>query len=161
MPKPPLLSRRFFLRQGLLLTWVSSFLDGGLTQTKVSIPVDTLCDPRGNPNPEVREIFLLECPVAGTSHVERIRELEPGLTEGVLLGFKREPENLHDGLAILILDAQGEKLGYVPREKNEALARLMDAGKVVFARLQSKQWRGNWLNLSMQVFMRDEVTAAE
>lgn len=104
--------------------------------------------------PFAKEIFLIETHIAGTSHVP-IREIEPTLAAGVSLVLRREPDNLHDELAILILTENGEKLGYVPRDRNEILARLMDAGKFLIARLEEKQWHGDWLRVSARVFLRD------
>jgi hypothetical protein len=95
-----------------------------------------------------------ECHVAGTSH-RAVREIEPGLIVGGLLPLKREPENEHDALAIMILDEKGNHLGYVPRAKNEALARLMDAGKLLFGKVENKTWRGDWLEIQIRIFMRD------
>ena len=104
--------------------------------------------------PFAKEIFLIETHVAGTSHVP-IREIEPRLTTGDSLVLRRESVNPHDPLAILILTENGEKLGYVPRDRNEILARLMDAGKFLFSRLESKEWHGDWLQVSARVFLRD------
>ncbi|NUP99842.1 MAG: HIRAN domain-containing protein [Armatimonadetes bacterium] len=108
----------------------------------------------GLPLPFVQEIFLLECHVAGTSHVD-LDAIEPRLQPGELFRFLREPENPHDELAILILTEAGEKLGYVPRAKNEVLARLMDGGKLVFAKLEAKEWVNAWLKLDVRVYLRD------
>lgn len=104
--------------------------------------------------PFAREIMLIECQIAGMSHLD-VKSFEPSLTGGSALSLKREPSNLHDELAIMILDETGHHLGYVPRAKNEALARLMDAGKLLFARVESKLWQGEWLKVEVQVFMRD------
>lgn len=104
--------------------------------------------------PFAKEIFLIETHIAGTSHVP-IREIEPSLAIGGPLVLRREPENPHDPLAILILTECGNKLGYVPRDRNEILARLMDAGKLLFARLESKEWHGNWLRVAARVFLRE------
>ena len=104
--------------------------------------------------PFAREIMLVECHIAGTSHRD-VRTLEPGLVAGGLLPLKREPENEHDALAIMILDEKGNHLGYVPRAKNEALARLMDAGKLLFGKMEKKSWRGDWLEIQVRIFMRD------
>jgi hypothetical protein len=104
--------------------------------------------------PFVKEIFLIETHVAGTSHVP-IREIERGISIGDSLVLRREPDNPHDSLAILILTEKGEKLGYVPRDRNEILARLMDAGKFLLARLESKEWHGDWLRVAARVFLRD------
>lgn len=104
--------------------------------------------------PFAREIFLMECRVAGTSHLD-LQDLEAELEPGNRLECRREPENPHDPLAVLLQDAQGRKLGYVPRERNEVLARLLDAGKVVFGRLEAKKWVGSWLKLEIRVFLQD------
>lgn len=106
------------------------------------------------PRPFVDDLMLVECHVAGTSYVA-LDDVEPQLAPGQILTCRREPQNAHDALAILILDAQGRKLGYVPRAKNEVLARLMDAGKHLFARLEAKAWRNEWLRLDVRVYLRD------
>lgn len=108
----------------------------------------------GSLMPFAREIMLIECHIAGTSYRD-IKDVEPSLLPGTLLPLKREPENPHDELAIMILDEAAHHLGYVPRVKNEALARLMDAGKLLFGRIDSKTWQGEWLKVEIQVFMRD------
>ena len=108
----------------------------------------------GRLQPFAREIMLIECHIAGTSHVP-IKEIEPDLNAGDTLVLKREPDNEHDPLAILIIDTNSRKVGYVPKLKNEALARLMDAGKLLFAKLVRKEWKGEWLFLEAKVFLRD------
>ena len=67
--------------------------------------------------------------VAGTMYVEGIEELEPHLKIGDKLTFFREPNNPYDAKAIRIENADGVKIGYVPRADNVVFARLMDAGK--------------------------------
>lgn len=104
--------------------------------------------------PFAREIMLIECHIAGTSHRD-VEKLDPALSPGTLLVLKREPANAHDPLAILILTETGEPLGYVPRAKNEALARLMDAGKLLFARIEEKTWQGDWLKVEVRIYLRD------
>lgn len=108
----------------------------------------------GLPMPFVQEIFLIECKVAGTSYLN-LTEIEPHLLIDEILLTRREPENQFDEFAILILTQKGKKLGYIPRDKNEILARLMDAGKLILAKIVDKKWVGNWLNITMSVFMRD------
>lgn len=46
-------------------------------------------------------------------------------------------------------------IGYVPRAKNEILARLMDAGKRVFGKVEEKWNTGEWVNISIKVYMMD------
>jgi hypothetical protein len=35
------------------------------------------------------------------------------------------------------------------------LTRLMDAGKLLIARLEDKQWHGDWLRVTARVFLTD------
>ncbi len=104
--------------------------------------------------PFAREIMLIECHVAGTTHQD-VKPIEPQLLPGLILPLQREPQNPHDRLAIVILTESGHRLGYVPRAKNEALARLMDAGKLLFGKLESKTWQGEWLKIAAHIYMRD------
>jgi hypothetical protein len=117
--------------------------------------LDTSFGKDGLPLPFVQEIFLMQCHVAGTPYNENIQDLEPELKEQDPLIFKREADNKIDSLAILILDKGGRKIGYVPRARNEVIARLMDAGKFIFGTIERKQWQGNWLKIDVKVFMRD------
>ncbi|HAP32520.1 MAG TPA: hypothetical protein DCQ14_05650 [Firmicutes bacterium] len=55
----------------------------------------------------------LSPPVAGTSYVEGILELEPHLQIDDKLDFFREPDNPHDAKAIVIKNVDGLKIGYV------------------------------------------------
>ena len=117
--------------------------------------VRTSLDEEGLPKPFVREVELLNCNIAGTTFLD-LDEIEPGLREHQLLMLKREPKNKIDDKAILILTEDGQKLGYVPKKQNEVLSNLMDAGKLLFGRLNEKTWVDTWLKLDVQVFLRDE-----
>jgi hypothetical protein len=108
----------------------------------------------GLPMPFTKEIFLIDTHVAGTTHCD-LEDVEPKLAPNDLLCFKRDPENKHDKLAIRIHDENGNHLGFVPRQRNEVLARLMDAGKLIMGKLEDKEWRGDWLHIKVRVFMRE------
>lgn len=109
----------------------------------------------GLPLPFVKEIFLIECDIAGTTHIADIADKTADLGPGTLLAFRREPDNPHDELAIQILNSRSERIGYVPRDRNDVLARLMDGGKLLFGRVESKQPRGTWLRIGVKIFLRD------
>ena len=117
--------------------------------------VRTSLDEEGLPKPFVREVELLNCNIAGTTFLD-LDEVEPELEKHQILMLKREPKNKNDDKAILILTEDGQKLGYVPKKKNEVLSNLMDAGKLLFGRLNKKTWVDTWLKLDVQVFLRDE-----
>jgi len=108
----------------------------------------------GGLQPFARAIMLIECHIAGTRH-HAAREAESTLVPGALLVLRREPGNPHDPLAIQMLDEVGHMLGYVPRAKNEAIARLMDAGKLLFGKLETKTWLADWLKVEARIYLRD------
>ena len=116
--------------------------------------IRTSLDTTGLPTPFVQEVALLNCNIAGTTFLN-LEDIEPKLKKHQLLVLKREPKNEYDGNAILILTEDGQKLGYVPQEKNEVLSNLMDAGKLLFGKLNEKTWVDDWLKLDVQVYLRD------
>ena len=107
------------------------------------------------PQPFERDIYLFDSHVAGTSHIEGIEELEPHLNAGDKLDFFREPDNPHDPQAIVIKNNDGVKIGYVPQQDNPIFARLMDAGKLLFGRITSKEKRGEWLKIDIKIFLHE------
>ena len=116
--------------------------------------IRTSLDKTGLPKPFVQEVDLLNCNIAGTTFLN-LDDIEPKLKKHQILVLKREPKNEYDGNAILILTEDGQKLGYVPQDKNEVLSNLMDAGKLLFGKLNEKTWVDNWLKLDVQVYLRD------
>ena len=107
------------------------------------------------PLPHINEIFLIDCRIAGTTHVEDIDDKTADIDKGTLLMFRREKDNQYDNLAIQILNGKKERIGYVPKAKNEILARLMDAGKLIFGRVEEKEKVDDWIKISIKVFMKD------
>ena len=100
-----------------------------------------------------KDILVLECLVAGTSF-RKLNDVEAALNKEVKLELKREPQNEYDHFAIA-LHFEKHKIGYIPRDKNEVIARLMDAGKNFFATIQAKEWEGNWLKVEVRVYLKD------
>ncbi len=110
---------------------------------------------KGIPVPFVHEIFLVECHIAGTTHVADIGRKTTSVKEGTILRFQREADNKADSLAIQILNEKNERIGYVPKAKNEILARLMDAGKLIFGQVVSKRTIDDWTRIVVRVLMKD------
>ncbi len=102
-----------------------------------------------------RDIFLFDTHVAGTSHIEGIEDLEPHIKVGDRLDFFREPNNVADSMAIMIKNADGIKIGYVPRKDNVVFARLMDAGKLLFGKVTSKELSGSWAKIYVDIFLQE------
>lgn len=100
------------------------------------------------------DILALESIVAGTSYLnlqEIEKEIIPKETE---LTLQREPENEFDKFAIKLL-YKNNKLGYIPKSKNQTIARLMDVGKQFYAKVATKEWEGKWLRMDLEVFLKD------
>lgn len=107
------------------------------------------------PMPFQNSIVLVEhTRVAGTSHVHGIDAIVEQLEVGATLRLEREPGNLADAWAIRVF-AGDVRIGYVPADCNEILARLMDGGKALSAKLLGKEKVGNWNKLHMEVSMDD------
>jgi hypothetical protein len=106
--------------------------------------------------PFQKQIFLLEVHIAGTTFLEvDLHELEATLKERDRLNFFRETDNPHDHLAIVVKNQSGTKLGYVPRADNQILARLMDAGKLIYGLIKEKTFKGKWLKIDMEIYLDD------
>lgn len=107
------------------------------------------------PEPFERDIFLFETHIAGTTHIEGIEDLVGHLNLDDKLDFFREPDNRYDKKAIVIKNKDGVKIGYVPKEDNVVFARLMDAGKLLFGKIRSKETKGKWLRIKIDIYLRD------
>lgn len=100
-----------------------------------------------------KDILVLECLVAGTSF-RNVKKVEAELLHKVKLEIVREAKNEFDEFAVALHFNQN-KIGYIPRDKNEVIARLMDAGKSFFATIEAKEWEGNWLKIEVKVYLKD------
>lgn len=95
-------------------------------------------------------VYLQSSRLAGFKYYEG-RKLWPQLKTGDLLVLVREADNPHDGNAIGV-EWQGHKLGHVSRTDNAALARFMDHGQKLDARitaLPKEKRRGRWIEFDV------------
>ncbi len=101
--------------------------------------------------PSVRgpSVTLQETHVAGTAYY-RADAVLPTLREGQTLILRRQPDNPFDPLAVEVLTAIGEKLGYVPRAANPPYARMLDAGYPLTARITAVR-PGRWDLVRMEI----------
>lgn len=105
--------------------------------------------------PFQKDIYLFTTYIAGTTHVEGILELEPHINIGDRLNFVRKPGNTYDKNAIEIRNIDNVKLGFVPQKDNIIFSRLMDAGKMLFAKITSKEMKGKWLYITIDIYLYD------
>ena len=104
--------------------------------------------------PLVSEIHLFDTYVAGTSHLSDKSVLDT-LTEGCTLTLRRE-DNKFDEMAIILFSPDGRKVGYVPRKDNLIFARLMDAGKLLTAKVtELKPRTSDFMQISIGIYLVD------
>lgn len=93
--------------------------------------------------------------VAGTRHVPAMAAIAEGYGKGERFALVRDAANPHDGWAVEVRDGADRRIGYVSRECNEFVARLIDGGKSVEGRLTDKEQIGSWTRLVMEVVLND------
>ncbi len=104
--------------------------------------------------PLIKEIHLFDSYIAGTTHLKDESVLDE-IKVGDILILQRE-ENKFDNNAILILTAEKKKLGYVPEKDNIIFARLMDAGKLLKAKITKIQNKGDYFKqINIAIYLLD------
>ena len=104
--------------------------------------------------PLSHEILLFDSYIAGTSYIKDETVFDDIKEEDKLI-LQREPENRFDENAILVLDLQKRKLGYIPEKDNIVFARLMDAGKYLIAKINKIDRKGTYTKISIGIFLVD------
>lgn len=92
--------------------------------------------------------------VAGTSHIVGIDDVLDGIELPADVKLVRDAGNLHERWAIKVMH-EGKRLGFVPCDVNEILARLMDGGKKLAGTVFEREVRGRWNKLHMEVTLVD------
>lgn len=103
--------------------------------------------------PLVKKIHLFDTYVAGTTHLPDaavLQHIEPG--QELLL--QRE-SNKFDPNAILVLTRERVKIGYIPERDNLVFARLMDAGKLLAARVGTVTCKGSFTQIAIGIDLVD------
>ena len=103
--------------------------------------------------PLIREIHLFDSFVAGTTHLSDPSVLEE-IKVGDQLSLLRE-NNKFDSNAILILTADKKKPGYVPEKDNIIFARLLDAGKMLAAKIKGIEKKGSFTKIAIGIYLVD------
>ena len=103
--------------------------------------------------PLVKEIHLFDTYVAGTTYLQDQSVLEE-IKIGDRLSLQRE-DNKFDSNAVLIFTESKKKLGYIPEKDNIIFARLMDAGKLLRAKISKIQIKGSFTQISIGIYLVD------
>lgn len=103
--------------------------------------------------PLIREIYLFDTYIAGTTHLTD-RSVLDTIQDGEELFLQRE-DNLFDKKAILVLNNKKQKLGYVPERDNVVFSRLMDAGKILKAKIEKITQQDYFTKISIGIYLVD------
>lgn len=103
--------------------------------------------------PLINEIHLFDSYVAGTTHLKDKTVLEQ-IKEGDNLILQRE-DNKYDSNAILVLTEDKRKIGYVPAKDNIVFARLMDAGKMLKAKIKHISAKTDFTQITIGIYLVD------
>jgi hypothetical protein len=97
-------------------------------------------------------ILLQDSPLAGFQYHSG-KALWPQMRVGDALTLVREPDNAHDARAVRV-EWQGRKIGYVPRRENTDVARLMDGGQRLAARItRLAEVRDPWSRVRFEILI--------
>ena len=97
-------------------------------------------------------ILLQDSPLAGFQY-HAGKTLWPQMQVGDVLTLVREPDNVHDARAVRV-EWRGHKIGYVPRRENADVARLMDGGQPLEARIvRLAEVRDPWSRVRFEILV--------
>ena len=97
------------------------------------------------------KILVQSSPLAGSQYYGAKR-LRDEIRVGDRLTLTREADNRHDRNAVRV-DWNGQKLGYVPRAENRAVAAAMDQGDKLVARIaQLTAHADPWRRVRFEVY---------
>ena len=98
------------------------------------------------------QIIVQLSPLAGFQYYSG-KQLWDDMKAGDMLALVREPENAHDANAVRV-EWNGHRLGYVPRRENSDVARQMDRGAPVKARIvRLSQARNPWQRIEFEIYV--------
>ena len=119
----------------------------GLVSVAANQGLDTMIKPL------VKEIHLFDTYIAGTSFLKDKSVLDE-IKPGDKLTLRRE-DNKFDSNAILVLNEKQEKIGYIPEKDNLIFARLMDAGKMLTAKIAKINQKGSFTQITIGIYLVD------
>jgi len=97
-------------------------------------------------------IIVQQSPLAGFQYYDG-KVVWDNMRVGDALTLVREPQNPYDSNAVRV-DWKGQPLGYVPRRDNRDVARQIDRGALVQARIVNlKEARNPWQRVEFEIFV--------
>ena len=109
--------------------------------------------------PSQASLLIQSSPLAGSQY-HALPDVVDKINVGDTLTLQREPDNPHDRNAIQVL-WQGHLLGFVPRRENKAVARAMDQGTPLIARVVAlRPAESPWRRLRFEISMPLDTSPA-
>ena len=97
-------------------------------------------------------ILVQSSPLAGSQYYA-VAKIWGDIKLGDRLTLTREPDNRHDHNAVRV-DWKGQQLGYIPRAENRAVARALDAGEKLEARVSAlRNDPDPWRRVELEVYL--------
>jgi len=97
-------------------------------------------------------ILLQDSPLAGFQY-HAGKALWSQMQVGDALTLIREPDNSHDAKAVRV-EWQGHQIGYVPRRENADVARFIDGGQMLTARItRLAEGRDPWSRVRFEILI--------
>lgn len=109
--------------------------------------------PADSADPTTLPSFYASYSVAGTMFASR--ELLKTVQIGARVNLVREPDNEYDEKAILVLNQDDDKLGYIPRTDNAKLAAEMDSGEAFYGLVFDTDMKTEYPLLAIDVFKEE------
>lgn len=98
------------------------------------------------------KLVVQSSPLAGSQYYAAARVWNE-IRIGDRLTLTRETDNRHDRNAVRV-DWQGQQIGYVPRAENGAVARALDAGEKLEARVSKRRDDPDpWRRIEFEVYL--------
>lgn len=99
--------------------------------------------------PLIKEIYLFETRISRTTNEDYLKDLK----ENDELSLVREVNKFNEN-SIVIYNKTNDKLGYIPEEDTIIFSRLMDAGKLLLARVSLVDYRG-YYSVRIKIYLKD------
>ena len=98
------------------------------------------------------QILVQSSPLAG-SQFYAVNKVWNEIRPGDRLTLTREPNNRHDRNAVRV-DWHGQQLGYVPRAENRVVARALDEGEPLEARVSRlRDVPDPWQRVELEIYL--------
>lgn len=104
-----------------------------------------------------KRIFLFSSFVAGTKYVSNAEELKNQRANGETVLFYHESDNQFDPSAVQIQTTEKERIGYLPREDNIVVCRLLKAGKQIIGEIEDVESKERWNKIKIGVYLEEEM----